>query len=486
MRLEDLKLLRKQAYVNGAWIDAESGATFTVTNPADGTLVGTVPEMGAAETRRAIAAAEAAFPAWSGKPAKERTQMLRRWMALIRDNLEDLANLMTSEQGKPLAEARNEITMGGNILEWYSEEARRVYGDMVPSLVDDKRILVMRQAIGVVGAITPWNFPHGMIVRKCAPALAAGCTVVIKPAEATPLSALALAELAARAEMPPGVLNIITTSRPSGVGGELTANPTVRKLSFTGSTAVGKLLMRQCADTIKKLSLELGGNAPFIVFEDADVEAAAAGAMASKFRNAGQTCVCANRFLVHDQVYDDFLGRFAQAASGLRVGPGLEGESQVGPLINEQALAKVERIVKDAVDKGARVVIGGKRHLRGGTFYEPTILADVTHEMVCTQEEIFGPVAPVLRFTDESQAIAMANDTRYGLASYFYSRSLGRVWRVAEAVDSGVVGVNVGNSASEVAPFGGMKESGIGREGGKYAMDEFVELKYVLLGGIDG
>jgi succinate-semialdehyde dehydrogenase/glutarate-semialdehyde dehydrogenase len=486
MRLDDPKLLRQQAYVNGAWVDASSGATFAVTSPADGALIGCAPDMGPAETQHAIAAAEAAFPAWAGRPAKERTRILRRWMELIRENLEDLAMLMTSEQGKPLAEARNEINMGGNVLEWYSEEARRVYGDTVPSLADDKRILVMRQAIGVVGAITPWNFPHGMIVRKCAPALAAGCTVVIKPAEATPLSALALAELADRAEMPPGVLNVVTTAQPAGVGGELTANPAVRKLSFTGSTAVGKLLMRQCADTVKKISLELGGNAPFIVFDDADVEAATAGAMASKFRNAGQTCVCANRFLVQDGIYDDFVGRLGQAASGLRVGPGLDSESQVGPLINEQALAKVERIVKDAVDKGARVVVGGKRHQRGGTYYEPTVLADVTQEMACTQEEIFGPVAPILRFTDESQAIAVANNTRYGLAAYFYSRSLGRVWRVAEAVEAGVVGVNVGVSASEVAPFGGMKESGIGREGGKYAMDEFVELKYVLVGGIDG
>jgi succinate-semialdehyde dehydrogenase/glutarate-semialdehyde dehydrogenase len=405
-------------------------------------------------------------------------------MVLIRDNLEDLARLVTNEQGKPLAEARNEIAMGGNVLEWYSEEARRVYGDMVPSLTGDTRILVMRQAIGVVGAITPWNFPHGMIVRKCAPALAVGCTVVIKPAEATPLSALALAELAARAGMPAGVLNVVTTSRPSVVGGELTANPTVRKLSFTGSTAVGKVLMRQCADTVKKISLELGGNAAFILFDDADVEEAVTGAVASKFRNAGQTCVCANRFLVHDKVYDEFLERLAQAASGLSVGPGLEDESQVGPLIDERAVAKVEKIVLDAVDKGARVVIGGQRHQRGGTFYEPTILADVTQHMACMREEIFGPVAPVQRFTDESQAIAMANATNYGLACYFYSQNLGRVWRVAEAIETGVVGVNVGSSASEVAPFGGFKESGIGREGGKYAIDEFVELKYVLVGGI--
>ena len=484
MKLDDPTLLCRQAYVNGAWLDAESGETFTVTNPADGASIGTAPQMAAAETRRAIAAAEAAFPAWAGRPAKERTLLLRRWMELIRDNREDLARLMTAEQGKPLAEARNEITMGGNVLEWYAEEARRVYGDMVPSLAADKRILVMRQAIGVVGAITPWNFPHGMIVRKCAPALAAGCTVVIKPAAATPLSALALAALADRAELPPGVLNVVTTSRPAGVGGELTGNPTVRKLSFTGSTAVGKKLMAQCAETVKKISLELGGNAPFIVFDDARLDEAVAGAMASKFRNAGQTCVCANRFLVHAKVYDDFVGRLARAAAGLRVGPGLEGESQVGPLINRQALENVERIVADAVAKGARVVAGGKRHPRGGTFYEPTVLADVTPEMACTREEIFGPIAPVQRFTDESEAIAMANDTRYGLASYFYSGSLGRVWRVAEAVDFGVVGVNVGISASEVAPFGGMKESGIGREGGKYAMDEFVELKYVLVGGI--
>lgn len=485
MDLKDPALLCRQTYIDGTWVDADSGATFEVTDPADGSVLGSVPDMGAQETRRAIAAAEAAFPAWSRKTAKERTHILRAWMELIKEHQDDLATIMTSEQGKPLGEARAEIGTGINILEWYSEEARRVYGDMVPSAATNQRILVMRQAIGVVGAITPWNFPHGMIVRKCAPALAVGCTVVIKPAEATPLSALALAVLAERAGIPKGVLNIVTAEKPAEVGGELTASPVVRKLSFTGSTKVGKLLMRQCSDTVKKVSLELGGNAPFIVFDDADLDAAITGALASKYRNAGQTCVCANRFFVQDGIYDAFVERLTEAAAALPVGPGNEADTRIGPLINEAALEKVERIVADAVDKGARLATGGKRHARGGTFYEPTVLADVTTDMACTSEEIFGPVAPVVRFSTEDEAIAMANDTRYGLACYFYSRDLGRVWRVSEGVESGVVGVNVGSSGNETAPFGGMKESGIGREGGKYAIDEFVELKYVLVGGLD-
>ena len=485
MELNDPALLRQQTYIDGVWTNAESGAKFDVTNPVDGAVIGSVPDMGVAETKRAIAAAEAAFPSWSKRNAKERTRLLRKWMALIQQHQEDLSTIMTTEQGKPLSEARNEVGTGINILEWYSEEARRVYGDMVPSAATDQRILVMRQPIGVVGAITPWNFPHGMIVRKCAPALAVGCTVVIKPAKATPFSALALAVLAERAGIPKGVLNIVTALDSAEVGGELTSSAVVRKLSFTGSTEVGKLLMRQCADTVKKVSLELGGSAPFIVFDDADIDSAITGALASKYRNAGQTCVCANRFFVQDGIHDEFVERLAKAAAALRIGPGLEAGTEVGPLIDGAALERVERIVSDAVDKGARLLTGGKRHGRGGNFYEPTVLADATPGMACMTEEIFGPVAPIVRFSTEDEAIAMANDTRYGLACYFYSRDLGRVWRVSEAVESGVVGINVGSSGNETAPFGGMKESGIGREGGKYAIDEFVELKYVLVGGLD-
>ena len=485
MELNDPALLRQQTYIDGVWTNAESDAKFDVTNPVDGAVIGSVPDMGVAETRRAIAAAEAAFPAWSKRNAKDRTRLLRKWMALIQQHQEDLSTIMTTEQGKPLREARNEVGTGINILEWYSEEARRVYGDMVPSAATDQRILVMRQPIGVVGAITPWNFPHGMIVRKCAPALAVGCTVVIKPAKATPLSALALAVLAERAGIPKGVLNIVTALDSAEVGGELTSSSVVRKLSFTGSTEVGKLLMRQCADTVKKVSLELGGSAPFIVFDDADIDSAITGALASKYRNAGQTCVCANRFFVQDGIHDEFVARLAKAAASLRIGPGLEAATEVGPLIDGAALERVERIVSDAVDMGARLLTGGKRHRRGGNFYEPTVLADAAPGMACMTEEIFGPVAPIVRFSTEDEAIAMANDTRYGLACYFYSRDLGRVWRVSEAVESGVVGINVGSSGNETAPFGGMKESGIGREGGKYAIDEFVELKYVLVGGLD-
>ena len=485
MELNDPALLRQQTYIDGVWMNAISGASFEVTNPVDGAVIGSIPDMGVAETRRAITAAEAAFPAWAKLKAKERTHILRKWMSLIQQHRDDLSTIMTSEQGKPLNEASNEIGTGINLLEWYSEEARRVYGDMVPSAATNQRILVMRQPVGVVGAITPWNFPHGMIVRKCAPALAVGCTVVIKPAKATPLSALALAVLAERAGIPKGVVNIVTTANSTAVGGELTSSPVVRKLSFTGSTEVGKLLMRQCADTVKKVSLELGGNAPFIIFDDADIDSAITGALTSKYRNAGQTCVCANRIFVQDGIYDEFVGRLATAAAALKIGPGVEPGTEVGPLIDGAALDKVERIVADAVDKGARLLTGGKRHSRGGNFYEPTVLADVTPWMTCMTEEIFGPVAPIARFSTEDEAIRMANATRYGLACYFYSRDLGRVWRVSEAVEFGVVGINVGSSGNETAPFGGMKESGIGREGGKYAIDEFVELKYVLVGGLD-
>jgi succinate-semialdehyde dehydrogenase/glutarate-semialdehyde dehydrogenase len=484
LNLRDAKLFRQQCYIDGAWQASATGRTFEVNNPADGSILGTVPELSAEETRKAITAAEAAFREWSRKTAKERASVLRAWLDLIREHTEDLAALLTTEQGKPLAESVGEIGMGCGMLEWFLEEGKRIYGDIIPTPANDRRIVVIKQPIGVVASITPWNFPHGMIMRKCSPALAAGCAVVIKPASMTPYSALALAELADRAGIPKGVLNVVTGAA-SEVGGELTSNPTVRKLSFTGSTEIGKVLMRQCADTVKKLSLELGGNAPFLVFDDADLDQAVDGVIASKFRNSGQTCVCANRVFAQDSVYDEFLSRFAQAASALKVGPGLDRNNNQGPLINADGVEKVERLVKDAVERGARVVLGGKRHELGGTFYEPTLLADVTMEMDVAREEIFGPVAPVIRFKTEDEAIRLANDTEYGLAAYFYARDMGRVWRVAEGLESGVVGINVGVSASEVAPFGGWKESGIGREGSKYGIDEFVEIKYLCLGGVD-
>ncbi|MSO54208.1 MAG: NAD-dependent succinate-semialdehyde dehydrogenase [Rhodospirillales bacterium] len=485
MQLKDSKLLRRHGYIDGVWVGADSGKTFTVTNPTNGETLATLPEMGAAETKRAIAAAEKAFPGWSKKNAKERTVIMRKWLDLIKANQDDLAVILTSEQGKPLSEAKGEIGMGCSMVEWFAEEGRRIYGDTIPSTSADRRFIVIKQPVGVVAAITPWNFPHGMIMRKCSPALAAGCTVVIKPAEDTPLSALALVELAERAGFPKGVINVVVAENPVPIGTELTTNPTVRKVGFTGSTEVGKILMRQCADTVKKVTLELGGNASFIVFDDADLDQAVEGAIQSKFRNAGQTCVCANRFYVQDSVYDDFVGRFAQAVSGLKVGDGLTAGIDQGPLINEDGVKKVETLVKDAVDKGARIVIGGKRHKLGGTYYEPTVMAEVTATMRMAKEEIFGPVAPIYRFKTEDEAVQLANDTRYGLANYFYSRDLGRVWRVAEALESGVVGINVGVSAAEVAPFGGMKESGIGREGSKYGIEEFVELKYLCMGGLD-
>ncbi|CCQ72744.1 NAD-dependent succinate-semialdehyde dehydrogenase [Magnetospira sp. QH-2] len=484
MQLQDTKLLRHQAYVDGAWSDANDGGTFTVTNPADNMLVGTVPDMGADETRRAIEAAHKAFPAWRAMTAKQRAAILRRWFDLTMDNQADLATLMTAEQGKPLAESMGEVAYGAAFIEWYGEEGKRVYGDTIPTHAADKRILVMKEPVGVVAAITPWNFPNAMIARKCGPALAAGCTVVIKPAEDTPLSALAMADLADRAGFPPGVINVVTGSDPAAIGGELTANPLVRKLSFTGSTEVGKLLMKQCADTVKKVSLELGGNAPFIVFDDADLDAAVAGTLASKYRNTGQTCVCANRIMVQAGVYEAFAEKLAAAVKALKVGPGLGGDTQQGPLINEEALEKVERLVADAVDRGATVLSGGRRHDLGGTFYQPTILSGVTSDMACAREEIFGPVAPLYKFKTEDEAIAMANDTPYGLAAYFYGRDVGRVFRVAEALEYGIVSVNEGIFSTEVAPFGGMKESGIGREGSKYGIEEFLETKFVCLGGM--
>ncbi|MCK2096095.1 NADP-dependent succinate-semialdehyde dehydrogenase [Thauera aromatica] len=484
MQLKDSALLRELAYIDGVWAGADDGARFEVTDPADGSVLAHVPDMGAAETRRAIDAAAAALPAWRARTAKERAAVLRKWFELILENQDDLAVLMTAEQGKPLAEARGEVAYGAAFIEWFAEEGKRIYGDVIPSHGADKRIVVLKEPIGVVAAITPWNFPIAMITRKAGPALAAGCTMVIKPAEDTPLCALALAALAERAGLPKGVLNIVTTRRAAEVGGELSANPTVRKLSFTGSTEVGKLLMRQCAGTVKKVSLELGGNAPFIVFDDADLDAAVAGAMASKYRNAGQTCVCANRLLVQDGIYDAFAAKLAEAVARLEVGPGLSGEVQQGPLINEDAVVKVETLVADAVGKGARVLCGGRRHALGGTFYEPTILTGVTAQMRVAREEIFGPVAPLFRFHTEAEAITLANATEFGLAAYFYAQDIARVWRVAEGLEYGIVGINEGIISTEVAPFGGVKESGIGREGSKYGIEDYVEMKYLCLGGI--
>lgn len=484
MQLRDPQLLRNQAFVAGAWTAADSGAIVAVTNPATGATLASVPDMGVAETRRAIDAANAAWPAWRALTAKQRGVILRNWHDQIISNADDLALLMTSEQGKPLAEARGEALYAATFVEWFAEEAKRAYGDVIPGTIANQRLLVLKQPIGVSAAITPWNFPAAMITRKVAPALAAGCPVVVKPAEQTPLTALALAVLAERAGFPPGVFNMVTGSAASAplIGGELTANPVVRKLSFTGSTEVGRLLMAQCAPTLKKLSLELGGNAPFIVFDDADVDAAVAGAMASKYRNAGQTCVCANRLLVQAGIYESFAQKLAAQVQALKVGVGTEAGVTQGPLIDAQALAKVEAHIADAVAKGARVLTGGKRHAQGGTFFEPTVLADVTPTMLCAREETFGPVAPLFKFTDEAEAIALANATEYGLASYFYARDLSRVWRVAEALDYGMVGVNVGLIANEVAPFGGVKQSGLGREGSRYGIEEYLEIKYVCMG----
>lgn len=482
--LKDEKLFRSLAYINGEWVAATDGKTFPVTNPATGEELTTVPDLGVADARIAIEAANTALPGWRERTAGERSAILRRWYELMMENLEDLAVLMTTEQGKPLTESRGEVRYGASFVEWFAEEAKRVYGDVIPGHARDKRIIVIKQPIGVVAAVTPWNFPNAMITRKVAPALAAGCTVVVKPAEDTPLSALALAELAERAGFPPGVFNVLTTNDPAAVGGELTANPLVRKLSFTGSTEVGKLLMRQCADTVKKVSLELGGNAPFIVFDDADLDAAVEGALASKYRNAGQTCVCANRIFVQDKVYDAFAEKYAAAVKKLRVGYGMEEGVAIGPLINEDALAKVERLVSDAIEKGASAITGGKRHELGRTFYEPTVLVNVTDEMACSREEIFGPVAPLYRFSEDEEAITRANDTQYGLAAYFYARDVSRIWRVAEGLEYGMVGINTGMISTAVAPFGGVKESGIGREGSKYGIEEFVEVKYLCLGGI--
>ena len=481
--LKDSRLFRDRAYIDGAWVEADGGGRIDVDNPADGGILGSVPDMGTAETKRAIDAANAALPAWRALPAKERSKILRKWYDLIMANGEDLALLLTTEQGKPLAEAKGEIAYGASFVEWFAEEAKRVYGDVIPSPTNDRRLLVMKQPIGVVGAITPWNFPTAMITRKVSPGLAAGCTFVLKPAEQTPFSALALAELAERAGMPKGVLNIVTGD-PVAIGKELCASPIVRKITFTGSTEVGRILMRQSADTIKKMSLELGGNAPFIVFDDADLDAAAEGALASKYRNAGQTCVCANRIYVQDKVHDAFAAKLAEKVKALKVGRGTESGVNIGPLIDRNGLAKVEEHVADAVAKGAQVVTGGKRHSLGGLFYEPTILTGMNPSMKVTREETFGPVAPLFRFKDDAQAIALANDSEFGLCAYFYSRDVGRIFRAAEALEAGIVGVNVGIISNEVAPFGGVKQSGLGREGSKYGIEDFLEIKYVCLGGI--
>ena len=483
IRLQDSTLFREQCFVAGEWSDADSGVASNVTDPATSEIIGSVPAFGGEETRRAIEAANAAYPRWRGLTAKERAAILRRWYELIVANQEDLAVIMTAEQGKPLAESRGEVLYGASFIEWFAEEGKRAYGDVIPATLSDRRIVVVKEPVGVVACITPWNFPNAMITRKVGPALAAGCTTVVKPASATPYSALALGELASRAGIPAGVFNVITGPSKE-VGGELTANPIVRKVSFTGSTAVGKLLTKQCADTVKKVSLELGGNAPFIVFDDADLDAAVEGAIASKYRNSGQTCVCANRFLVQDSVYEEFADKLAVASRELRVGSGFAGGTAQGPLIDMSAVEKMEEHIRDAVDGGAMVVAGGQRHSLGGTFFEPTVITEVTPEMKVAREETFGPLAPLFRFETEEDAIRLANDTEFGLAAYFYSRDLGRVWRVGEALEYGIVGVNVGIISTEVAPFGGMKESGIGREGSHYGLDEFMEVKYMCMGGI--
>uniref|UniRef100_UPI0018DCD6F0 NAD-dependent succinate-semialdehyde dehydrogenase n=1 Tax=Variovorax sp. E3 TaxID=1914993 RepID=UPI0018DCD6F0 len=476
-------LLREQCYVGGEWIVANSRRTITVRNPATGESVGTVPDMGSEETRRAIHAADAALPAWRAMLAKERGRLLRKWFDLIIENKDDLALLLTSEQGKPLPEALSEVVSGAAFIEWFAEEARRAYGDTIPTPSADRRIIVIKQPIGVCAAITPWNFPNTIITRKVSAALAAGCTMVVRPASNTPFSALALAELAARAGIPAGVFSVVTgTAEP--IGQELTTNPIVRKLSFTGSTGVGRKLMAQCSSTIKKMALELGGNAPFIVFEDADIDAAVEGAMASKFRNAGQACVGANRFYVHDSVYDEFARKFVAKVSALKLGNGVEPGVTLGPVIDVRAVQKVEEHIADAVELGAKVLVGGARHALGGSFFQPTVLSGATASMKLARDETFGPLAPLFRFSDERELIAAANDTEFGLAAYFYSRDIARIWRVAEALEAGMVGVNVGLMANEAVPFGGIKESGMGREGSHQGLEDYLEVKYVCLGGM--
>jgi succinate-semialdehyde dehydrogenase / glutarate-semialdehyde dehydrogenase len=482
-QLNDLTLLRSQAYIDGRWCGADSGSVIRILNPANGTLIVMIPLMGTAETRRAIEAANRAFKPWSQRSAKDRSNVLRHWFDLIMANQDDLALLLTRENGKPLAEAKGEVAYGASFVEWFAEEAKRVYGETIPSTTPDKRFRVERQPVGVTAAITPWNFPVAMITRKVAPALAAGCTVVLKPDIKTPLSALALAALAERAGIPAGVLNVVT-GHPTEIGAEMTSNPLVKKLTFTGSTKTGKLLIRQCADTVKKVSMELGGNAPFIVFDDADLNAAVDGAMASKYRNSGQTCVCANRILVQDGIYDAFTEAFTKKVAALVVGNGLDESVQQGPLIDKNAVAKVEAHLSDAVSKGGKVLTGGKRHSLGGTFFEPTVIGDATPAMILAREETFGPVAPLFRFKDEAEALKMANDTEFGLAAYFYARDSARIIRVSEGLEYGIVGVNTGIISTEVAPFGGWKESGVGREGSRHGIDAFLELKYVCQGGL--
>ncbi|MFM0233167.1 NADP-dependent succinate-semialdehyde dehydrogenase [Paraburkholderia sediminicola] len=481
--LKDPSLLKTKAYIAGEWQSADDAATFEVKNPATGETIATVPRMGTPETRRAIDTANAAWPAWRATTAKQRATILRKWHDLMLENADDLAKILTTEQGKPLAEAKGEILYAASFLEWFAEEGKRVNGDTIPTPANDKRIVVTKEPIGVCAAITPWNFPAAMITRKVGPALAAGCPIIVKPAEATPLSALALAVLAERAGVPRGVFNVVT-GEPKAIGAELTGNPIVRKLSFTGSTPVGRLLMAQCAPTVKKVSLELGGNAPFIVFEDADLDAAVAGAIVSKYRNSGQTCVCTNRFYVHDKVYDAFAEKLRVAVEQLKVGRGTEDGVTQGPLINEAAVLKVESHIEDALAKGARIVTGGKRHALGHGFFEPTVLADVTPAMKVARDETFGPLAPLFRFSSDEEVIRLANDTEFGLASYFYSRDIGRVWRVAEALEYGMVGINTGLISNEVAPFGGVKQSGLGREGSHYGIDDYVVIKYMCVGGI--
>jgi succinate-semialdehyde dehydrogenase / glutarate-semialdehyde dehydrogenase len=481
--LQQPGLLRQQAYIDGQWRDAEDGATLDVHNPSTGEWLARVPNMGAGEARAAIEAAHRAFPAWRALTAKERARLLRNWFDLVMANQNELAALMTREQGKPLAEAKGEIAYAASFIEWFAEQAKRIDGDVIPSPNPDQRLVVTREPVGVCAAITPWNFPAAMITRKAAPALAAGCTIVIKPANETPLSAFALAALAEQAGIPPGVINVVT-GKSREIGLEMTGSPLVKKLSFTGSTEVGRLLMRQCSDTVKKVSLELGGNAPFIVFDDADLDAAIDGALLSKYRNAGQTCVCANRFFVHDSVYDEFCRRFASRVAAFNVGDGMAEGVNVGPLINEAARDKVDGLVRDAVAQGARVLTGGSVHARGGNFYAPTVLADAKPGMAVLSEEIFGPVAPIVRFSNDAEVVKLANDSIYGLAAYFYSRDIGRIWRVAEQLEYGIVGINTGLISNEVAPFGGVKQSGVGREGSKYGIEDYLSIKYLCMAGV--
>ena len=482
--LNNADLLKNAGYINGEWTGSESDKRFEVTNAFSKEVICTLPDMGAKETNDAIEAANNSWSNWRSKTAKERALILKKWFDLIIDNQEDLAILMTAEQGKPLAEAKGEVVYGASFIEWFAEEGKRTYGDIIPTPANDRRILVIKQPIGVVAAITPWNFPIAMITRKCAPALAAGCPVVIKPAAETPLSALALAELADQAGIPKGVLNVVVGTKSSEIGLALTNSPVVRKLSFTGSTAVGKILTRNCADTMKKVSMELGGNAPFIVFDDANLDSAVAGAMISKFRNTGQTCVCSNRILVQEGIYDEFVSKLSEAVKTLNVGNGMEEGINQGPLINESALKKVQDHISDALGKGAVLVTGGKPHSNGGTMFEPTIIGNVTTSMKVASEETFGPLAPIFKFSTEEEAIRMANDTEFGLASYFYTNDVNRIWRVSEALEYGMVGVNEGVISNEVAPFGGVKESGLGREGSHYGIDDFLELKYICMGGL--